>query len=149
MKKKLKDWEQFETDVAEYLGGYRQPGSGNSPMAGKKGDIKSEEYLTECKCTGSGCYTLSRATFAKIVSEALNAFRVPLFAARTTNGDYMVGMRLDFPDMASESDVVSVSPKNIKLDGSFDRMLVKSLDVNGTAMDIVCWKVDLGEDSYE
>lgn len=140
----MKDWELFEQDVAYYLHGKRQAGSGNSCIAFKKGDIKSDEYLVECKCTGSDCYTLSSAIFGKIVEESFNAFKTPLFAARNNNSDYFVGLQLDFPDV--EADVTIDSPKTIKLDGKLDKFYVTNFKVGSTLYDIVCWKVDLGEE---
>lgn len=139
----MKDWEIFEQDVADYLNGSRQAGSGNSCIAFKKGDIKSEDYLVECKCTASGCYTLSSKIFGKIVDEALNTFRTPLFAARNNNSDYFVGLQLDFPDVCA--DIVIDSPKTIKLDGKYDSFYVNKFKANNTEYDLVCWKVDLGE----
>lgn len=143
---KLEDWAIFEEDVAEYLNGKRQAGSGNSCIAFKKGDIKSEEYLVECKCTGKDCYTLSSKTFGKIINEAINSFRIPLFAARTNNSDYFVGLTLDFPDVEYKDEIDSA--KSIKLDGR-DSFLVKEFKVDNVPYQVVCWKVKLKEKMYD
>lgn len=60
-----------EKRVAEDLGGRRQPGSGNQWHA--KGDVKSPEFLIECKQTDKLSYRLERAVLDKIETEAILA----------------------------------------------------------------------------
>lgn len=138
MLSKKKDWEIFEEDVAHYLDGKRQDGSGNSPIAFKKGDVKNDTYLVECKFTTKPAYTLKAKTWEKIVEEATNSFRIPLFACRSQAGDFFVGNEIDF-DVSVETEIMSSPSVTIK--ESFKmRMLGER-----TTYDIVCWEVNLNE----
>lgn len=135
--KKLKEWEIFEEDVSDYLEGKRQPGSGNSCITSKKGDIKTDEYLVECKYTNKDAYKLSFKTWEKIVVEASNAFKTPLFACRSQAGDFFIGSTLDFdPEGSFEELEESSSVKVIK------PFIMKLTDGN-VHHQIVCWSVDL------
>ena len=57
-----------ERDVAEELGGYTQPGSGNMP--GAKGDVRVKGWLrVETKFTRAGSFSLKLDELEKIASE--------------------------------------------------------------------------------
>lgn len=134
----MKDWEIFEEDVAELLNGKRQAGSGNSCIAFKKGDIKCEDYLVECKYTEKDCYTLSSKTFEKIVYEAINCFKIPLFACRSKAGDFFIGYKLDFLDGECEYEDLG-EVKSVKVTKPFQC----KLKADNRVYDVVCWEVNL------
>ena len=135
----MKPWEQFEEEVANYLNGVRQPGSGNSCMAYKKGDVKCDDYLVECKYTEGDAYTLSVNTWEKIQAEALNAYKIPLFACRSKAGDFFVGSPLDFDEIPG---VLNELPKNsIKIKGEGTAVLKGKY----APITLSIWQVDLSE----
>lgn len=136
-----KDWEIFEEDVAKFVGGKRQAGSGGPVMC--KGDIKSEDYLVECKQTSSDFYTLNVKTWEKISNEARNLFRIPLFACRSKCGDYFVMNEYDYPedfkDIESYEKVEAGDKKGLSINKEF------TVKFKGkyTTYNLVCFKVDL------
>ena len=136
----MKDWEIFEEEVAEYLDGKRQPGSGNSCMAYKKGDVKCDDYLVECKYTEGDVYSLHVDTWEKIQAEAINAYKIPLFACRSKAGDFFVGSPLDFDEVPGE---LNKLPKNSM---KIDREGTIVLKGKYTPITLSVWKVELGED---
>lgn len=137
---KLKDWEIFEQDVAEFLGGKRQVGSGNSCIAFKKGDIKCEDYLVECKFTSKETYVLNAKTWEKITSEALNAFKVPLFACRSQAGDFFLGNEIDFIELLKDEEFKILGENSrVKIKENF-KMVLKG---NNTSYSVICWEVNL------
>lgn len=146
-RKGLKDWEIFEEDVADYLGGKRQPGSGAPIMC--KGDVKCEDFLVECKQTSKEVYTLNIKTWEKICEEARNQFRIPLFACRSKAGDFFVMNQIDY-DEDGEADLYTYEfvevddKKNLKIDKDFiTKFKGKTCDYH-----LVCFEVDL-EDYYD
>lgn len=71
-------WENQEKREALKFGGKRQPGSG----CGKrhKGDVKSPEFLIECKRTDKNSITVKAAWITKILEEAIRAGKEPVIA---------------------------------------------------------------------
>lgn len=67
---------QLERDVADRMGGRRQPCSGAIP--GFKGDVKLPEFLVDTKYTVRGSYALSLKTLQKVDKEARGEGREPL-----------------------------------------------------------------------
>ena len=111
MKKQLKQWEQFEEEVAELLDGKRQKGSGNGPV--QKGDVKCSDVLVECKFTSKPAYTLNYKTFDKIIEEARNLARIPLFACRGKDGDFFCARVIDTENFGFDiDDVYETQPYN-------------------------------------
>lgn len=118
---RLKDWEKFEQEVADLLDGKRQRGSGNGPV--QKGDVKCDNILVECKFTSKPAYTLNYKTFDKIVEEARNLARIPLFACRGKQGDFFCARVLDLDELNFDtdsiyenSDIVTTPTTNLKVD---------------------------------
>lgn len=138
--KKNPEWARFEEDVATYIDGVRQEGSGCSPIAYKKGDVRSDDLLVECKYTSKDCYTLSNKTWEKIYAEAVSCFKTPLFACRSKAGDFLVGSALDFdvPEGADHFEGVSRLKIDREMEGSMSSSLVK-----GGTHQLVCWRVSL------
>lgn len=64
---------QHEQDLADALGGFRQPMSG--ALEGMKGDIKLDTFLLDSKETDTGTLILSVKEFTKITREAREAGR--------------------------------------------------------------------------
>lgn len=139
---KLKDWEIFEQDVAGYLGGKRQPGSGAPALC--KGDIKCEDFLVECKQTSKDCYNLNIKTWEKICLEARNLFRTPLFACRSKAGDFFVMNQIDY-DEDGEADLSSYEFINVddKKTLKIDREFITKFKGENCTYSLVCFEVDL------
>ena len=66
-----------EKRVADELGGKTVIGSGS--LWGAKGDVRTEDYLIECKTTKKTSYPLSADTWLKIEREATrDGLRIPV-----------------------------------------------------------------------
>lgn len=65
-----------EAKTARDFGGLTTPGSGNQWHS--KGDVKSDQFLIECKTTSKDSYGLKAAIWSKIATEALLEDRTPL-----------------------------------------------------------------------
>lgn len=65
-----------ERKAATSFGGETTPGSGNQWHS--KGDVKTPNYLIECKCTSKDSFTLKADVWQKIATEALLDSRYPL-----------------------------------------------------------------------
>ena len=78
----VKHWERFEADVADALGGFRTPGSGNGWA---KGDIKTPKYLIECKETSLETMTFQINWLNKIWLEARKEKRIPVLGVELAN----------------------------------------------------------------
>ena len=90
----VKRWELKEKNDREILGGKRTPGSGNKWSA--PGDIKSEDFLVECKDTEKKSYSISKARWTKIANEALFSYRLPMMSIRIQELDLVVVAREDW-----------------------------------------------------
>ena len=66
---------KHEKDLADDLGGYRQPASG--ALEGMKGDIRLDTFLLDSKETETGTLILSVKEFTKITREARECGREP------------------------------------------------------------------------
>ncbi len=69
MRSKLKKSQLQEDEVAVVVDGKRQPGSGNRPW--KPRDVKSDDFLIECKYTSKGSYRVTRKLLQQIENDAL------------------------------------------------------------------------------
>jgi len=65
-----------EKKTANDFGGLTTPGSGNQWHS--KGDVKTTEYLIECKTTTKDSYSLTSKVWSKIYTEALLESKEPL-----------------------------------------------------------------------
>lgn len=84
-----------EEKVAKELNGRPTPASG--ALWGAKGDVKSEQFLVECKFTDSDYYALSKKVWRKIEKEALSDnFRTPLMCIEVLGESCAVIRREDF-----------------------------------------------------
>lgn len=66
---------QHEKDLADRLGGFRQPASG--ALEGMKGDIKLDTFLLDSKETDTNSLILSTKELTKITREARECGREP------------------------------------------------------------------------
>lgn len=107
--RKLKDWEMFETEIADAIDGHRQRGSGNGPI--QKGDVRAEDFLIECKYTSGREYVLNYKTWEKICEEARNLALIPLFACRSQAGDFILMNQFDYCDL-DLSHIIEQNPDN-------------------------------------
>lgn len=65
-------------------GGHRQPGSGASDYA--RGDVKTPEFLIECKLTAAESIRVERGWLAKITRQANSAGKLPALAFEIQGG---------------------------------------------------------------
>jgi hypothetical protein len=70
---------KHEKDIADDLGGYRQPASG--ALEGMKGDVKLENFLIDSKETETNSLILSSKELTKITREARECGRDPAIVA--------------------------------------------------------------------
>lgn len=75
-----KVWQEHEKDTEDVVSGKRTPGSGSK--AHSKGDVRSSEYLVECKSTERLSMSFKLAWLEKITSEAADAGKIPLVSVR-------------------------------------------------------------------
>lgn len=135
----MKNWEYLEKDIANLFHGKRQPGSGCSPLTYKKGDVKSDKYLIECKFTEKDYYTLHVDTWEKIVGEAVSANRIPLFCCRGKEGTFLVGSTLDV-DLEEDVPMYLRAVKSKKITNPMQFVLKSS---HGISFPVVCKKIEI------
>ena len=70
---------QHEREIADELGGYRQPASG--ALEGSKGDVKLDTFLIDSKETDTNSLILSSKELTKITREARDCGRAPAIVA--------------------------------------------------------------------
>lgn len=73
----LKDSQRQERTLAKELGGSVNAGSGNGWV--RKGDVRSEQELWECKVTSAKSYSLKHADLDTLYKQALMDGRIPIF----------------------------------------------------------------------
>lgn len=73
----LKDSQRQERSLAKQLGGSVNAGSGNGWV--RKGDVRSDKELWECKITSSKSYSLKYEELRKVYEQALMDGRIPIF----------------------------------------------------------------------
>lgn len=73
----LKDSQRQERTLAKELGGSVNAGSGNGWV--RKGDVRSEKELWECKVTSAKSYSLKHADLDTVYKQALMDGRIPIF----------------------------------------------------------------------
>lgn len=93
----MKNWELKEKHDAKMLGGTRVRGSGN--QWDKGGDVSSESFLCESKYTSKKSYTLTKTLLDKIYTEALMAYKIPLFSIQIQDREVVLVMKDDFEKM--------------------------------------------------
>lgn len=78
-KRRIKQSQKLERELAKKMGGRRQPGSGNTRLSGYKGDIrKLGSWRVEHKFTDSlANYSLKLVDLARITSIAMEANEMP------------------------------------------------------------------------
>lgn len=97
MDKRLKASRGQEKRAAVALGGTVQPGSGSSWM--RKGDVRSERHLIECKTTVRESYRMDRKTLDKIECEALMDGREFVLLVEIQGREYAVISRDYFVEL--------------------------------------------------
>lgn len=73
----VKDSQRQERALAKQLQGSVNAGSGNGWV--RKGDVRSDKELWECKITSAKSYSLKRADLNKLNEQALMDGRIPIF----------------------------------------------------------------------
>lgn len=85
-----------ERRAATYYGGSTTPGSGNQWHS--KADVKTPDYLIECKTTVHASYSLKQETMIKLVEQAILEDRVPLLEIELPDITCIVMDKRDFID---------------------------------------------------
>lgn len=83
-----------EQHVAAAIGGRPTPASG--AFWSRKGDIRSDMYLVEAKCTQAASIVVKRAVWDKIRREALLDGRIPVLALQIQDRNLIVLDQEDF-----------------------------------------------------
>lgn len=73
----IKDSQRQERALAKVLQGSVNAGSGNGWV--RKGDVRSDKELWECKITSAKSFSLKQADLAKLNTQALMDGRIPIF----------------------------------------------------------------------
>jgi len=60
-----------------------------------KGDLKTENYLIECKYTEKGSYSINKKVLQKIWNEALESNKLPQVIVGIKDGDYTWILKAD------------------------------------------------------
>lgn len=90
----LKDSQRQERTLAKELGGSVNAGSGNGWV--RKGDVRSEKELWECKVTSAKSYSLKHADLDTVYKQALMDGRIPIFLVEfLKQGDSFVVLTKD------------------------------------------------------
>lgn len=71
-----------ERDTAKKVKGRTQPNSGASPFVGHKGDVKSDEFLYQCKLTDKARFTITQTIIAEIVKQSTLTGRDPAIVVK-------------------------------------------------------------------
>lgn len=93
-------WKIQEMRMAAGMGGRVQPGSGSSMYA--KGDVKTSEFLIECKATDKASLSLKGDWLAKIREEARGQGLVPALALNISGEEWVAIPRSLFLDTFKE-----------------------------------------------
>lgn len=87
-----------ETRAAHDYGGSRTPGSGSQWHS--KADIKTPDYLIECKTTTHQSYSLKKNTWLAIYTQAVLENRTPLMEIDVDGTQLIVLGKEDFMELA-------------------------------------------------
>lgn len=95
----VKDSQRQERGLAKELGGSVNAGSGNGWV--RKGDVRSDKELWECKITSAKSYSLKQADLEKLNNQALLDGRIPIFLVEfLKQGEaYVILSKEDFMEM--------------------------------------------------
>lgn len=81
-----KESQKHEARLAKVFEGQTNAGSG--AFWGRKGDVRSKDYLIEHKWTGKKSFTLKSSVLEKIVTEAILESRMPILGISLNNENY-------------------------------------------------------------
>lgn len=92
----LKDSQRQERALARNLGGSVNSGSGNGWL--RKGDVRTDDELWECKITDAKSYSLKDTELRKHVNYALVDGRIPVFMIefKPTRNSYVILTKDDY-----------------------------------------------------
>lgn len=74
----VNNWQAWESEVAERLNG--KPVKYSGRMTGFKGDVKTKNFICDCKYTQSNKYALTGDIWYKVSTWALNENKSPMMA---------------------------------------------------------------------
>lgn len=90
----MKAWQKKEKNDKKSFGGRKSRGSGN--YWSEPADIKSENFLIECKYTKNKSFSISIEKWQKIYDEALFSHRLPLLSIQIKDVEVVVLSKSDF-----------------------------------------------------
>lgn len=95
----IKDSQKQERSLAKELGGSVNAGSGNGWV--RKGDVRAEHELWECKITSAKSYSLKEMDLEKLETQALMDGRIPVFLVEflKSGGEYVILSKNDYLEM--------------------------------------------------
>lgn len=95
----VKDSQRQERTLAKQLQGSVNAGSGNGWV--RKGDVRSDTELWECKVTSAKSYSLKQADLEKLNNQALLDGRMPVFLIEfmKTGDSFVVLSKDDFMEL--------------------------------------------------
>ena len=95
----IKDSQRQERSLAKEIGGSVNAGSGNGWV--RKGDVRSEQELWECKITSAKSYSLKEMDLRTVVNQATVDGRIPVFLVEfLKSGDsYVILTKDDYMEM--------------------------------------------------
>lgn len=83
-----------ERRAAEQYGGSVSPGSGNGWI--RKADVRTPDYLIECKTTLKNSYSIKRDDWVKLQNQGLMDDRIPLMEIDLNGFGLVVMRKADF-----------------------------------------------------
>lgn len=94
-----KDSQRQERSLAKQLGGSVNAGSGNGWV--RKGDVRSEHELWECKITSAKSYPMKIEELEKLENQAIVDGRIPVFLVEflKSGGEYVILSKNDYLEM--------------------------------------------------
>jgi len=98
----VKDSQRQERSLAKQLQGTVNAGSGNGWV--RKGDVRSEQELWECKITSAKSYSLKQSDLETLNNQALMDGRIPIFLIEfmKTGDSFVVLSKDDFMEMRTK-----------------------------------------------
>lgn len=101
----LKDSQRQENRLAKELSGSVNSGSGNGWV--RKGDVRTENELWECKITSAKSYALKDSELSKHVNYALVDGRIPVFMIefKTTSNSYVILTKDDYLALRESAEI--------------------------------------------
>ncbi len=90
----MKPWQKKEKNDQKSFGGRKSRGSGNIWF--QPGDLKTDDFLIECKYTKNKSFSINIEKWQKIYDEALFSHKLPVMSIQMQNTEVVVLSKSDF-----------------------------------------------------